>query len=77
MTTKETKQLKNRLDFEINKLVSECWKHHKNTLIESGATTRAELLNYLDGCNLAEWEDIGWFIGNIAGLRYMRDDLLK
>lgn len=71
-------KLQGKIDKEITSLVSECWKHHKNRMKDAqGDLKKNDVLDFLDGCDLDGWEDIGWFIGYIGGLRFIKETYLN
>ena len=64
---KDKAKILKSIERERKQSIKDCWKYHKDTLKDY--TTKEELEDYLDEIDLIGWEDIGWFVGYLAGLK--------
>jgi len=64
------KQLIESIEEEIKSLYADLWKYHKKELKSEGITKSN--IEETEDCNLEGWEDIGWLVGRISGLDFIK-----
>ena len=72
------KELIKTIEKEKKQTLKDCWYYHKVLFKNSNSVARkTELEDFLYDMNLENWEDVGFFVGYLRGLDWLRDKIVE
>ena len=72
------KELIKSIEKEKKQALKDCWNYHKDLFKDSNSDVRkTELEDFLYDMNLENWEDVGFFVGYLRGLDWLRDKIVE